>query len=69
MKRGTELWAFPEGEPNPYQTEWDDLTAAIMKILYATADGFEQVVEEEQAPQEQPEPESDLPDEEQEETY
>ena len=30
MKRGTELWAFPEGEPNPYQTEWDDLAAAII---------------------------------------
>ncbi len=33
----------------------NEVTAAIMKILYATADGFEQVLEEEG------EPESDLP--------
>jgi hypothetical protein len=32
MKRGTEKWAFPQDppEPNPYQTEWDDLAAAII---------------------------------------
>ncbi len=30
MKRGTESWAFPQPEPNPYQTEWDDLAAAII---------------------------------------
>ena len=32
MKRGTELWGFPQDppEPNPYQNEWDDLAAAII---------------------------------------
>lgn len=30
MKRGTESWAFPQPEPNPYQNEWDDLAAAII---------------------------------------
>ena len=30
MKRGTETWAFPQPEPNPYQTEWDDLATAII---------------------------------------
>lgn len=26
-------WAFPQPEPNPYQTEWDDLIAAIRQDL------------------------------------
>src|SRR5690606_25056169 len=30
MKRGTETWAFPQPEDNPYQLEWDDLAAAII---------------------------------------
>ena len=30
MKRGTEKWAFPQPEQNPYQLEWDDLAAAII---------------------------------------
>jgi predicted dehydrogenase len=32
MKRRTEKWGFPQDppEPNPYQTEWDDLAAAII---------------------------------------
>ena len=32
MKRGTELWGFPQDPPetNPYQNEWDDLAAAII---------------------------------------
>ena len=32
MKRGTEVWKFPQDppEPNPYQTEWDDLATAII---------------------------------------
>jgi hypothetical protein len=30
MKRGTELWGFPQPEENPYQLEWDDLVAAII---------------------------------------
>lgn len=30
MKRGTEVWAFPQPEDNPYQLEWDDLAAAII---------------------------------------
>ena len=29
MKRGEELWAYPQPEPNPYQTEWNDLLEAI----------------------------------------
>jgi predicted dehydrogenase len=27
--RESMLWAFPQPEPNPYQTEWDDLVQAI----------------------------------------
>ncbi|RYD36745.1 MAG: Gfo/Idh/MocA family oxidoreductase [Verrucomicrobiaceae bacterium] len=30
MKRGTEVWGFPQPEQNPYQLEWDDLAAAII---------------------------------------
>jgi len=30
MKRGTEKWAFPQPEQNPYQLEWDDLAAAVI---------------------------------------
>ena len=30
MRRGTETWAFPQPEENPYQLEWDDLAAAII---------------------------------------
>jgi predicted dehydrogenase len=30
MKPGTETWAFPQPEPDPYQNEWDDLAAAII---------------------------------------
>lgn len=45
--------------------EGNELTAAVMKILYATADGFEQVADEDAAAAQ--EPESDLPDGE--ETY
>jgi hypothetical protein len=29
--RANQLWAFPQPEPNPYQTEWDDLIEAIRK--------------------------------------
>jgi predicted dehydrogenase len=29
--RGEIVWAFPQPEPNPYQTEWDDLIHAIRK--------------------------------------
>jgi predicted dehydrogenase len=29
MTRENLLWAFPQPEPNPYQTEWDDLIQAI----------------------------------------
>lgn len=29
MRRSEQLWAFPQPEPNPYQTEWDDLVDAI----------------------------------------
>jgi len=29
MNRDTQLWAFPQPEPSPYQLEWDDLTDAI----------------------------------------
>ncbi len=29
IKREDMLWAFPQPEPNPYQTEWDDLIDAI----------------------------------------
>jgi RP/EB family microtubule-associated protein len=41
--------------------EGNDTTAAVMKILYATADGFEQVVESGEE-QDAADPESDLPD-------
>jgi RP/EB family microtubule-associated protein len=41
--------------------EGNDTTTAVMKILYATADGFEQVVEGGEE-QEATDPESDLPD-------
>lgn len=40
--------------------EGNDTTAAVMKILYATADGFEQVIEEQEGVA--ADPESDLPD-------
>jgi predicted dehydrogenase len=29
MTKDDLVWAFPQGEPNPYQVEWDDLVAAI----------------------------------------
>lgn len=29
IKREDLIWAFPQPEPNPYQTEWDDLIDAI----------------------------------------
>ncbi|MFZ5828734.1 MAG: Gfo/Idh/MocA family oxidoreductase [Planctomycetota bacterium] len=29
MKKDTQLWAFPQPEPNPYQMEWEDLIGAI----------------------------------------
>jgi predicted dehydrogenase len=29
MTRENMIWAFPQPEPNPYQTEWDDLMDAI----------------------------------------
>jgi predicted dehydrogenase len=29
MNRDTQLWAFPQPEPSPYQLEWDDLIDAI----------------------------------------
>lgn len=31
LTRANQLWAFPQPEPNPYQTEWDDLVEAIRK--------------------------------------
>jgi len=31
MEQKDLLWAFPQPEPNPYQTEWDDLIDAIRK--------------------------------------
>jgi hypothetical protein len=29
VTRADMIWAFPQPEPNPYQTEWDDLLEAI----------------------------------------